>query len=170
MPLYIGIDLQEGFLTNEIREIGYIERVEGFIAKKDREHVTLTRFTNEPDSNFISLLDWSAMQMLDPMTNLFGSLEGGGYWVLRKSTYTAWSPAIQKQAKELGFTDIVLFGLDTDACVFKTALDIFEAGYRPIVLTDLCASSGGEDRHRMAIDLLKHLIGEGQVITSDKVS
>lgn len=169
MPTYIGIDLQEGFLTDEIRKTGYVERVENFIAKKDRERVTLTWFSNEPNSNFTTLLGRSDMKLLDPSRRLFGSLEDGGYGKLHKTTYTAWLPAVQRCAKEFGYTDVVLVGLDTDDSVLKTALDIFEAGYRPVVLTDLCASGKGKDKHDDAIDLLKTLIGERQVITSDEL-
>lgn len=164
--LYIGIDLQDGFLTDEIRRSGYIGRVEGYLSQQDKEAVVLTRFVNQPASSFETLLDWPDMPKGDSSTKLFGNLENQGYDVIEKTSYTAWLPYVQQKAEALGATEFVLFGLDSDACVLKTALDIFEAGYRPLVLSDLCASSGGTERHEMGLKLLTALIGVKQITTS----
>lgn len=165
--LYIGIDLQDGFLTEEIRQAGYVQRVERFVSELDKEWLVLTRFVNQPGSSFETLLDWPDMQKSDPATQLFGGLESGGYDIIEKTSYTAWVPYVQQRVEALGATELVLFGLDSDACVLKTALDVFEAGYTPMVLADLCQSSGGQTRHEMGLALLNALIGERQVMTGD---
>lgn len=51
-------------------------------------------------------------------------------------------------------------GIDTDCCVMKTALDLFEIGIKPIVLSHYCASTGGNNIHLAALDMLKRNIGE----------
>jgi nicotinamidase-related amidase len=165
--LYIGIDLQDGFLNDAIRESDYEARVEKFLAALDKEQVILTRFVNTPGSSFERFLDWPEMQAGDPSTALLGSLESGGYQVFEKSTYTAWLPAVAEKARSMDAREIVLFGLDSDACVLKTALDVFEAGYVPVVLADLSHSSGGEQRHHAGMKLLRTLIGTRQIIRSD---
>lgn len=165
--LYIGIGLQDGFLTDTLRRMDYVARVESFLTTQDKSSVVLTRFVNRAGSSFETLLDWPDMQAGDATTQLFGNLESAGYDVIEKTSYTAWLPYVQEKVAGLGATELVLFGLDSDACVLKTALDVFEAGYRPIVLTDLCNSSGGDHRHNMGLELLKTLIGERQIMTSD---
>jgi nicotinamidase-related amidase len=61
---------------------------------------------------------------------------------------------------------VVLCGVDTDACVMATALDAFDHGLRPLVLSDLCASSGGDSYHQAALMLLERNIGRRQLSTS----
>ena len=38
--------------------------------------------------------------------------------------------------------EVTLVGVDTDACVLATAIDLFEIGIRPIILEDCVGSSG----------------------------
>ena len=46
--------------------------------------------------------------------------------VLEKRTYTALTPELMTYLKENKIKDIYLCGIDTDACVLKTAIDLFE--------------------------------------------
>lgn len=164
--LYVGIDLQEGFLNNELRATDYVDRVCEFVAGLDRKDVILTRFVNAPDNNFQKLL---AYTITDPETTLIGDLEKGGYEVIEKSTYSAWLPEIIGRLERDSIDELVMFGLDSDACVLKTALDAFDSGAKPVVLTDLSHSSAGEERHTQGLQLLGALIGEKQLITSDQL-
>lgn len=60
------------------------------------------------------------------------------------------------------FDEIHLCGFDTDACVYKTALDLVEYGIRPLVLADYCGSAS-ENIHRTGLELLKRNIGEQNI-------
>jgi nicotinamidase-related amidase len=163
--LYIGIDLQDGFLTDEIRSTSYVLDVTAFLAKLDKAEVILTRFVNQPYSPFVKFLDWPDMQPGAEMNKLFGDLENAGYEVIEKPNYSAW-PIVGERLKAAGVEEVVLFGLDSDACVLKTALDVFEAGLRPIVLADLCQSSAGNEWNEKGLALLGKLTGAGQVMQS----
>ena len=165
--LIIGIDLQEGFLTDEIRQSGYVEKVEAFLRAQNKSDVVLTRFVNAPDSNFVKLIESTGMQAGDPQNELCGSLESAGFEIIEKTAFGAWLPAVQEKAKQAGATEIVMFGLDSDACVLKTSLDVFDAGLRPIVLRDLCENSGGTVRNVQGLALLNVLIGAAQMMQSD---
>ena len=57
-----------------------------------------------------------------------------------------------------------LCGIDTDACVLKTALDLFDSGYNVKVIENCTMSHSGQENHYMAIHLLKKLIGKDNVI------
>lgn len=60
--------------------------------------------------------------------------------------------------------EVYIAGIDTDCCVLKTAIDIFERNIRPIVLIDYCASNGGDESHRSAIRVLERTIGKKQIV------
>jgi nicotinamidase-related amidase len=161
--LILGIDLQEGFLTDKVQGEDFVSRVEKYLAHQHKDSVLLTKFINRPGSNFVTLNHYDSLMPGDPDTNLIGNLEQRGYDVLEKCAYSAWQPQLIEQVRAQGITEIVMFGLDTHACVFKTALDVFEAGLRPIVLRDLCYSSTGKEHHQMGMELLRELIGYDQV-------
>jgi nicotinamidase-related amidase len=163
--LYVGIDLQEGFLNDEIRASDYIEKVKSYLSSLDKSQVVLTRFVNQPGGPFITIQGWDKMQPGDPDNRLFGDLETAGYEIVEKYGYSAWS-LLETRVQQEGIEELVLFGLDSDACVLKTALDAFEADIRPIVLEDLCGNSGGKERRDIGIELTKTLCGEAQVMTS----
>ncbi len=73
--------------------------------------------------------------------------------VFEKTGYTSFLPEMEN------FKEIHICGFDTDACVYKTALDLVEAGVRPIVLANYCGSQNKE-LHLTALKLLERNIGE----------
>ena len=165
--LIVGIDLQDGFLSDEIKQSDYVQKVETFLSTQPKDDIVLTRFVNLPNSSFEKFMDWPKMQAVDPAIRLFGSLESQDYQILEKPGYSAWSVVLQQKVEAGRYDAIVLFGLDAEACVLKTALDIFDAGKQPIILEDLCHSSNGVDRHHMAMELMRSLLGVRQVISSE---
>ena len=77
--------------------------------------------------------------------------------VFTKTVYTSFIPDLKR------FKEVHICGFDTDACVYKTALDLVEAGIRPVVLSDYCGSEN-EELHFVALKLLKRNIGADNVI------
>ena len=69
--------------------------------------------------------------------------------------------------KEAGIEQADLCSIGTDGCVLKTAVDLFEAGIRPLVLADFCASHGGPACHEAGLLLLRRFIGARQVVEAD---
>jgi nicotinamidase-related amidase len=59
---------------------------------------------------------------------------------------------------------VFICGMETDACVYKTALDVFDMGLTPVIIEDACGSCRGKEFHDMGIALAKRQIGEDQVI------
>jgi nicotinamidase-related amidase len=161
--LIMGIDLQEGFLTDETRSNDYVKRVSEYLAAQPKEQVILTKFINRPHNNFERLIQYTDLQSDDLNSHLIGNLENSGYEIIEKATYTAWVPEVIERAGQQGATEIVMFGLDTHACVLKTALDVFEAGLVPVVITELCASSKGSEYHEAGLQLLQTMIGNEQL-------
>lgn len=164
--LIIGVDLQEGFLNEETRTNGFVEHVEYFLERQPKERVVLSKFINEPNSNFEKLTFYTDLMPDDPKTELIGRLESFKFEVIEKAAYSAWHSPIIERVEKQGISDIIIFGLDTEACVLKTALDVFDSGLRPIILEDLCYSSSGAHGHKAGINLLKVLLGPDQITTS----
>ena len=54
--------------------------------------------------------------------------------------------------------------IDTDACVLKTALDLFENNFDVKVIEDCSISHSGIEYHNFVINMLKKLIGIQNVI------
>ncbi|MCW5317082.1 isochorismatase family protein [Nostoc sp. KVJ3] len=64
---------------------------------------------------------------------------------------------------------IYFCGVETDSCIFKTAIDSFERGIEPVIIEDACFSAGGQQAHDAGIFLLKRNIGKNQIQMSDQV-
>ncbi len=69
-----------------------------------------------------------------------------------------------KYISENNINYIYLCGIDTDACVMKTAVDLFENGLNVKVIENYCMSHSGKKIHKSAIKMLKKLIGNKNVI------
>lgn len=54
---------------------------------------------------------------------------------------------------------VFVVGIDTDMCVLKIAMDLFDIGIEPIVFTDCCASTAGLQAHLAGLAVLSRNIG-----------
>jgi hypothetical protein len=60
-----------------------------------------------------------------------------------------------------------LIGFNTDACVLKIALDMFDLGYNFKVLVDYCYSSNGNGHHIRGVEVMKSLFPKAVVEIPD---
>lgn len=77
--------------------------------------------------------------------------------VFEKGGYSSYLPRMDD------FDEVHLCGFDTDACVYKTAMDLMERGVRPVVLSAYCASKN-ETYHRAGMLLIERNIGRGNIL------
>lgn len=162
--LLLVIDMQNGFLNDETEHI--VPDVERLIAHftKEKSLIAFTRFINSPDSVYVKWLGWSEL-MEEPETSLIVNFCRTTARVFDKKTYTAFTEDFESFLHENAINKIVICGVDTDACVLKTALDAFEKNYQPVVIVDACASGAGDQIHLASLSLLSRLIGEKQMVT-----
>lgn len=108
--------------------------------------VYVSKYTNT-GSPLLKILDWSGyddeMLVLKPKENAI---------IFTKTGYSAYLPEMT------AFDEIHLCGFDTEACVYKTAMDLIEHDIRPIVLKDYCYSTDDE-MHAMGLKILEKNIG-----------
>ncbi len=76
--------------------------------------------------------------------------------IFNKNGYSSYLPEMKN------FSEIHLCGFDTDACVYKTALDLIEHGIHPVVLKDFCFSSN-KTFHQIGLKLLRRNIGKDNI-------
>ncbi len=116
----------------------------------DYDVVYVSKYTNT-GSPLLKLLDWSGY---DDETLVFTPKENAVTFT--KTGYSSYLPEMKN------FDEIHITGFDTEACVYKTAMDLIEHNIRPVVLKDYCFSSD-EEMHDMGLKILEKNIGERNI-------
>lgn len=160
-PLLV-VDVQLGFLNPFTRHIpGRIVRL---IERGAYDPILFTRFVNKAGGPYHRYLDWHECAS-EPDTNLAPELERFTEpgQVFTKPGYAGLSDELATHLQESGFGQVVLAGIDTDMCVLKVAMDVFDLGIRPIILVDCCASTSGLQSHLAGLAILARNIGADQL-------
>ena len=147
------IDVQECFTQSTSKE--FIIAIEAL--QTDYSDVFISRFFNYKGSGFIKHLDWQSC-FKDSREFQLAFTPDSKAMVFDKNTYSSF------HEKMSDFDEIHICGLETDACILKTALDLFEHNIRPVVLSELCCSNGGNNLHQAALKILQRNIGKAQVV------
>jgi len=157
--LLLVIDVQKDFI-NDIT-IEYTDKIEELINSNEYDDVAFTKFMNNKDSKWYRELKYNGC--LDEVGQEI-VIDAKKYKIFEKTIYSSVSEEFEEYLKENDITQIYLCGFDTDACVQKTALDLFEKDYDVYVLKDYCMSNAGIELHNVIIDNLKRLIGKDRII------
>ena len=153
------VDVQVGFVNDATRHI--VPKVEEL--QRKYAHVYATRFINAEGSPYRKLLDWHRFyESSGDVPLAFDPADG--VTVIDKHVYTCITPAFLQDLRSKGIEEVAICGIDTDACVSACAVDLFENGFRPILLSEACASHAGAEYHEAALRILARLIGKNQII------
>ena len=118
--------------------------------QKQYKYIFVSRFKNK-NSPLLKLMNWCGYD--DESLAFHPSSKA---IIFDKKGYSSYLPEMKN------FSEIHLCGFDTDACVYKTALDLIEHGIRPIVLKDYCFSTN-KSFHEMGLKLLKRNLGKDNI-------
>lgn len=114
-------------------------------------YIFVSKFINK-NSPVLTILNWSGYDNEDlaftPCENAVIFTKGG---------YSSYLPEMKN------FDEVHICGFDTDACIYKTAMDLIENNIRPIILKDYCFSEN-QQFHDMGIRLLERNIGKQNII------
>ncbi len=165
------IDVQQGFVNQHSRGVlpTIVRLVEGWRAAGGP--VVLTRFHNEPGSPYEAITGWTKLRTAEEqalVTELAPYVDEAAA-VIDKAQASIFTSEGARLIREAGWSDLVLCGIDTDACVYDSAMAAYQGGYRPWIVTDACASTGGAQYHEAALLLAARNIGTGHLVTSDIV-
>lgn len=167
----VVIDMQNGFVNDRSRPV--IPVVVDLVARWQRSGapIVFTRYHNYPDSPFERLIGWSQLQD-SPSVDLIPELAEAAETALAvvdKTIYSLFTTEAVALLEDRGWTDLVFCGIATESCVLKSAVDAFERGITPWIVTDGCASHAGPTAHEAGILVAGRFIGRGQLIRSSDV-
>ncbi|MFD5426373.1 isochorismatase family cysteine hydrolase [Streptomyces sp. NPDC127084] len=163
------IDVQHGFVNRHSRSIlpTVVRLVQGWRAVG--APVVLSRFHNEPGSPYETITGWTRLrtpeeqELVADLTPYVDEVTA----VIDKAQSSIFTSEGAQLIRDAGWSNLVLCGIDTDACVYDSAMAAYHHGYRPWIVTDACASTGGVPYHDAALLLASRNIGPAQLITSE---
>lgn len=160
----VVIDLQVGFINDNTKKV--VENIRDLLDSEKYYAVIATKFTNMPGSSFDSFLGWKGM-LDEKEKELLPFIEEHADIIVSKCSYSCVKNTNFIQSL-LSLCDglpekVTLVGVDTDACVLATAIDLFEMGIKPIIIEDCVGSSGGDGCHEAGMLLLERSIGKEQI-------
>ena len=160
-PLLV-VDVQRCFINQFTRHIP--GRVRRLIQTNDYAPVLFTLFQNPRDSPYQKLLNWEEC-VGPPETSLVTELEdlAQDQNIYIKHGLAGVPDQLAARLQDERFTQLSLVGIDTDMCVLKVAMDVFDLGIEPIVLVDCCASTAGLQAHLAGLAILSRNIGPHQL-------
>lgn len=161
----VVIDMQNGFVNDRSRHV--VEPVVRLVKEWQSAGgaTVFTRFLNHPGGQYERLIHWQRMQS-SPETDIIEELQPFVTNVVDKDYYSFFNEAGSRLHSEYGWTDLVFCGIATDSCVLKSAVDTFEQGLTPWVVSDASASHAGDETHKEGLHLIGRFIGRGQIIDS----
>lgn len=157
--LLLVIDVQKDFINKQTERTFY--KIEELINSNQYENIVFTKFINDTNSIWYKKLN-SHLFMTKEQQSI--PIDTKSHKVINKKTYSALNEELKEYIKTNNIEQIYLCGFDTDACIYKTALDLFENGYEVYVLQDYCMAHKGKVLHDIMIQNLKRLIGKEYII------
>ena len=156
-PLLI-VDVQSGFINPFTHHIP--QRIARLIERNEYAPVLFTRFINSTDGPYQRFLDWNSCDS-EPETNIVPELEPfvEQKFVFSKPGLCGMTDSLANYLQQQHIEKAFIVGIDTDMCVLKIAMDLFDIGIEPIVFTDCCASTAGLQAHLAGLAVLSRNIG-----------
>jgi len=152
------VDVQNGFINPFTRHVP--TRIAQLIEREEHGPIFFTRFVNVEGSPFRRLLGWDecaepAETELVPEMIPF-AVENRIY---SKPGYAGLPDKLAERLQREGVERAGVVGIDTDMCVLKVALDLFDLNIEPLVYVDCCASTAGLQAHLAGLAVLARNIG-----------
>ncbi|MBD3887393.1 cysteine hydrolase [Phormidium tenue FACHB-886] len=157
IPLLV-VDVQTGFINNFTHHIP--ERIVRLIEQQIHSPILFTRFINLSDSPYSRLLKWDGCNE-EPETELAADLAPyvQPEFIFSKPGLCGLPRELRNYLCDYQIQQVAVVGIDTDMCVLKIAMDLFDEGIEPLVLTDCCASTAGLQAHLAGLAVLSRNIG-----------
>lgn len=158
MKIILLVDIQEGYMNPSIESLP--KSIEKHVKNYDYDLVIATRFINKNDSLHKADINIRNMTVFSSKAKLVEPIESISDIVLMKSTYTSLTDDVIKLLEKNKVTQVYIAGLNTETSIMATAIDLFDRGIKPIILSNLCNSANGETIHQAAMDILRIAVGD----------
>ncbi len=164
----VVVDVQNGFIREPSKPV--VPVIAEFTHRWQAAGgaTVFSRYINYPGSQFERLIGWSAVAT-SPEIDIVDQLQPAvslATLVVDKPGYTVFTPEGLAGIRAGGWTDLLICGIATESCVCKTAVDAFELGFTPWVLTDASASHAGQEAQDAGLLVIRRFIGAGQMIST----
>lgn len=162
----IVVDVQNGFVTEHSAHVVpvVVDLVQRW--QEAGRDVVFTRYINHEGSIFERAMGWSKLQE-SPEIDIVPELQplaSHAVAVIDKRIYTMFTDEGEQLAKNRGWTEVYVCGIDTEVCVLKTAVDAFERGIVPRLVVDASASHSGAEAHDAGLLVAQKMIGRRQLV------
>ena len=156
-PLLI-VDVQVGFINSFTHHIP--QRIVSLIERDRYSPLLFTRFVNAPNGPYERFLDWHNCNS-EPETDVVPELQplAQNEFIFSKLGLCGMPDELTDYLRQQHIEQLSIVGIDTDMCVLKIAMDLFDMGIEPIVFTDCCASTAGLQAHLAGLAVLSRNIG-----------
>ena len=167
--ILLVIDMQNGFARYK-QTIDLTDKIKKLLDLGIFDVVIGTRFLNSDNSMYEKMFGWSKLKTESEREIPKDLLKHMDY-VEDKYIYNCVNSNFIQRLCQLNDGEfpqrVYVVGADTDCCVLTIATALFECNIRPIVLTNYCASNGGEESHKAGIRCMERLIGEKQLVEKE---
>jgi nicotinamidase-related amidase len=143
-PALLVIDLQNGFINKHTAHLP--KKIKELLTSTQYTHKIFTKFVNQKRSPFENLIGWKEMHG-PPDTEILEELKPHAKVLFEKNTYSCLTPQFLHYIETHQIHSFHLAGIDTDGCVLKSALDLFEKNLSPFILCNYCGSTGEKPTH-----------------------
>lgn len=155
------IDVQYGFMDKGADRV--VAPIAKLVKSWPKEKLFYLKYRNYPGSMFTKHLDWHEF-ITSEQVDIVSEVLVDDAKVFEHFGYSP-PPELITQLKNM--QNVGICGVDTDACVMAAVFALWDADVRPIILADYCASSGGEQIHRAALDVMLRQFGTNSVIKGE---
>ena len=157
--LLLVIDVQKDFINEHTEKI--LPKIKELVNSDKYDLIAFTRFINDENSIWYKKLNYTGCMTKEGQEIV---IDTKNHKIFDKKIYTAVNDELKTYIQENDISEIYLCGFDTDACVQKTAIDLFEQNYDVYVLKDYCMSHLGNEIHNLYITNLARLIEKNKII------
>lgn len=166
--ILICVDVQMGF-TRYPQTTEIAKKIAALTNSNHFDYIIATRFINRSKA-FREIIRWNHLKSQNEI-QFVPDLHFDE--VRTKYKYTCVDSKFIKRLKSINDGkiphEVYICGIDTDCCVYKVAIDLFERNIRPIVISDYCQSNGGPESHKAGLTVLRRNIGADQIKTLEEI-
>ncbi len=159
--LLLVVDVQNDFINMHTKDT--LIKIKELVNSNKYDLTAFTRFINNENSIWYKKLNYKGCMTKDGQSIAI-DIKDNNVFDKKIYTYTAVNDELKDYIRENDISQIYLCGFDTDACIQKTAIDLFEQNYDVYVLKDYCMSHAGKEIHNLYIQNLSRLIGKNKII------
>lgn len=158
LDVLLIVDVQVGFINPFTHHIP--QRLAQLLQTQHFDSVLFTRFINDGEGPYSRFLQWHGCDR-DPDIQLVSELQpfAQADLVFSKTGICGLPEELAVYLQQHSIAQVSIAGIDTDMCVLKIAMDLFDVGIEPIVLADCCASTAGLQAHLAGLAVLSRNIG-----------